>query len=148
MSRVQAVINIRLEAGAVAPLYASDQAAGADLVPVLSGPITIPAGERMFFNTGVCLELPVGLEAQVRGRSSMGKRGIITLPHPQGTIDADYRGPIGVILLNTSHDDFVVEPGHRIAQMVIAPYVHAAFSVKEHLSETKRGGGGFGSTGA
>lgn len=129
------------------PRYQSDMAAGMDIRCHLSEPIVLQPLERRLLPTGLYIELPVGYEAQIRPRSGLAwKRGLTVLNTP-GTIDADYRGEIGVILINLSNEPQVIEPGERICQMVIARYEQADIEVVETLSETERGAGGFGHSG-
>lgn len=129
------------------PKYETEASAGMDLRANLTEPITLKPLERVLVKTGLFMELPIGYEAQVRPRSGLAlKKGITVLNSP-GTIDADYRGEIGVILINLSSEDFVIENGERIAQLVIAKYEQAEFIEVNQLSETARGAGGFGSTG-
>ena len=129
------------------PHYATIASAGVDLRANIEEPITLKPLERTLVKTGLFIELPVGYEAQVRPRSGLAfKKGITVLNTP-GTIDADYRGEIGVILVNLSNEDFVVENGERVAQMVIAKHERAEWIEVEDLSVTERGAGGFGSTG-
>ena len=129
------------------PKYETDLSAGVDLRANLDEPITLKPMDRALIRTGLYIALPKGYEAQVRPRSGLAlKKGITVLNSP-GTIDADYRGEVGVILVNLSREDFVVEDGERIAQMVIAQHVQAVFAETEELNETERGAGGFGSTG-
>ncbi|MEM8927363.1 MAG: dUTP diphosphatase [Bacteroidota bacterium] len=129
------------------PHYETGASAGMDLRANISEAITLKPLERAIVKTGLFMELPSGYEAQVRPRSGLAaKRGITVLNAP-GTIDADYRGEIGVILVNLSNDDFTVEDGERIAQMVIAKHERAEWVEVDELSETSRGEGGFGSTG-
>ncbi len=129
------------------PKYETEASAGMDLRANLTEPITLKPLERVLVKTGLFMELPIGYEAQVRPRSGLAlKKGITVLNSP-GTIDADYRGEIGVILINLSAEDFVIENGERIAQLVIAKYEQAEFIEVNQLSETARGAGGFGSTG-
>lgn len=129
------------------PRYQSDMAAGMDIRCHLSEPIVLQPLERRLLPTGLYIELPVGYEAQIRPRSGLAlKRGLTVLNTP-GTIDADYRGEIGVILINLSSAPQVIEPGERICQMVIARYEQADIEVVETLSETERGAGGFGHSG-
>lgn len=130
-----------------APHYASALAAGADLQALLDDSLVVPAGGRATVPTGVRIALPAGYEAQVRPRSGLARKHGITLLNAPGTIDADYRGEIHVILLNTSDADYTVNDGDRIAQMIIAPVVQAQFALAENLDRTDRGEGGFGSTG-
>ena len=129
------------------PQYATSQSAGLDLRANLTESITLKPLERRLIPTGLHLALPEGYEAQVRPRSGLAfKKGVTVLNAP-GTIDADYRGDIGVILINMSNEDFVVENGERVAQLVIAKYDQAKWIQVTELSETNRGEGGFGSTG-
>ena len=129
------------------PSYATPGSAGMDLRANLTEPVTLKAGERKLIPTGLFIALPQGYEAQIRPRSGLAlKKGIGLLNSP-GTIDSDYRGEIGVILINLSQEDFVVEDGERIAQMVIARYEQAEWNVVDTLDETERGAGGFGHTG-
>nr|WP_293303624.1 dUTP diphosphatase [Allomuricauda sp.] len=129
------------------PHYETLASAGMDLRANLENPITLKPLERAIVPTGIFMELPVGYEAQVRPRSGLAaKKGISVLNAP-GTIDADYRGEVGVILVNLSSEAFVVENGERIAQMVLAKHERAEWEEVDSLSETDRGAGGFGSTG-
>jgi dUTP pyrophosphatase len=131
------------------PDYASARAAGADLRANLAdrGRLELAPGARALVPTGLRLAIPVGYEVQVRPRSGLALKHGITLPNSPGTIDSDYRGPLGVILQNTGEAAYTVTHGDRIAQMVVAPVVQAGFAVGS-LDETDRGEGGFGSTGA
>ncbi|MBJ10770.1 MAG: dUTP diphosphatase [Flavobacteriales bacterium] len=129
------------------PNYATTQSAGMDLRANLDEPIILKPLDRTLVKTGIFMELPAGYEAQVRPRSGLAfKKGITVLNTP-GTIDADYRGEVGVILVNLSNEDFVVEDGERVAQMVIAKHEQPSWEKVEELIETERGSGGFGSTG-
>ena len=129
------------------PEYQTAGAAGMDLRAALSEPVTIPPGERRFVTTGLAVEIPPGYEGQVRPRSGLALRhGIGIVPAP-GTIDSDYRGEIGIVLVNFGDEPFVVEPLARIAQLVIAPFARAELAVVETLDATERGAGGYGSTG-
>ena len=129
------------------PQYATEQSAGMDLRANLSEPIVLNPLQRCLVPTGLFMALPKGFEAQVRPRSGLAlKKGIGVLNAP-GTIDADYRGEVCVILVNLSSEDFIVEDGERIAQMVIARYEKAEWRMVETLDETERGAGGFGHTG-
>ena len=129
------------------PHYATTQSAGMDLRANLDEPIILKPLDRTLVKTGIFMELPAGYEAQVRPRSGLAfKKGITVLNTP-GTIDADYRGEVGVILVNLSNEDFVVEDGERVAQMVIAKHEQPSWEEVEELIETERGAGGFGSTG-
>lgn len=127
------------------PEYATPASAGVDLRA--SEARVIPPGSRALVPTGLRIALPEGYEAQVRPRSGLALKHGVTLPNSPGTIDADYRGEIGVILMNLGQEPFVVEPGDRIAQMVVAPVARVAWSEAEALDATERGEGGFGSTG-
>ena len=129
------------------PAYATSLSAGADLLAAIDRPVTIAPGARALIATGIALAVPPGYEAQVRPRSGLALKHGVTVLNTPGTIDADYRGEIGVILINHGSDDFVVERGMRIAQLVIAEVVTAAWTVVEELPESGRGEGGFGSTG-
>lgn len=129
------------------PHYETEASAGMDLRANLAENITLKPLERAIIKTGLYIELPLGYEAQVRPRSGLAaKRGISVLNAP-GTIDADYRGEIGVILVNLSKEDFTIENGERVAQLVIAKHERAEWMEVDLLSETERGSGGFGSTG-
>ena len=129
------------------PAYATEQSAGMDLRANLESPVTLNPGERKLIPTGLHIQLPAGYEAQVRPRSGLAlKKGITVLNSP-GTIDADYRGDVGVILYNASDSPFVVENGERIAQMVVTRYEQVEFDLVETLDESSRGEGGFGHTG-
>lgn len=129
------------------PQYATQQSAGMDLRANLEEPVTLRPMERRLIPTGLHIALPAGYEAQVRPRSGLAlKKGITVLNSP-GTIDADYRGEVGVLLINLSQDDFVVNDGERIAQMVIARHEQGEFVPVEVLDETERGEGGYGHTG-
>jgi dUTP pyrophosphatase len=132
------------------PAYQSEQAAGLDLhaaVPA-DAPLIIAPGDRALIPTGIALALPPGTEGQVRPRSGLAARHGVTVLNAPGTVDADYRGEIQVILVNHGSDPFTVERGMRIAQLVIAPTVHAMISAVTRLDETTRGAAGFGSTGS
>lgn len=129
------------------PNYETLASAGMDLRANLDESITLKRLDRAIIKTGLFIALPIGYEAQVRPRSGLAaKKGISVLNAP-GTIDADYRGEIGVILVNLSNEDFIINDGERIAQLVIAQYTQAKWEQVEILDETKRGSGGFGSTG-
>ena len=129
------------------PFYATEKSAGMDLKANISEPIVLRPLERAMIPTGIFIALPDGTEAQIRPRSGLAaKHGISVLNSP-GTIDADYRGEIKVILVNLSNDEFSINPGERIAQMVVARYEKVEWDEVELLDETERGAGGFGSTG-
>ncbi len=140
---------IRLAHGADLPLpeYQSAQASGFDLVAAVAADVTIKPGQRETIPTGIAIALPLGTEAQVRPRSGLAARHGVTVLNTPGTIDADYRGEIQVILINLGHEPFVVRRGMRIAQLVIAPVLRARISESRELGKTPRGSGGFGSTG-
>lgn len=129
------------------PNYETIASAGMDLRAKLAEPITLKSLERTIVKTGLFIELPIGYEAQVRPRSGLAAKKGITVLNSPGTVDADYRGEIGVILVNLSKDDFIIENGERIAQLIIAKHERAEWIEVEELSETSRGEGGFGSTG-
>ncbi|MEY8781448.1 dUTP diphosphatase [Allomuricauda sp. XS_ASV26] len=140
-------IKIINTSGHKLPHYETLASAGMDLRADIDSPITLKPLERAIVPTGLFMELPVGYEAQVRPRSGLAAKKGITVLNAPGTIDADYRGNVGVILVNLSNEDFIVENGERIAQMVIAKHERAEWEEVEALSETDRGEGGFGSTG-
>ncbi len=129
------------------PHYETLASAGMDLRANITEPIILKSLERAIVPTGIFIELPVGYEAQVRPRSGLAAKKGITVLNAPGTVDADYRGEVGVILVNLSADDFTIENGERIAQMVIAKHERAEWTEVDSLSETDRGAGGFGSTG-
>lgn len=129
------------------PAYATALSAGMDLRANLETPITLRPLERCLVPTGLFMALPQGYEAQVRPRSGLALKKGITVLNTPGTIDADYRGEIGVILVNLSQEDFVINDGERIAQMVVARHETVTWEVVEDLDETERGAGGFGHTG-
>ena len=129
------------------PSYATSQSAGLDLRANLEDDIQIKPGERHLITTGIFISLPEGYEAQIRPRSGLALKNGITVLNSPGTIDADYRGEIGVILVNLSSQDFTINDGDRIAQMVIAKHETAIWEEVENLDETERGEGGFGSSG-
>lgn len=129
------------------PHYETVASAGMDLRANLKAPITLKPLERTIVKTGLFIELPIGYEAQVRPRSGLAAKKGITVLNAPGTVDADYRGEVGVILVNLSNEDFTIENGERVAQMVIAKHERAEWQVVEKLSTTDRGAGGFGSTG-
>lgn len=131
------------------PAYETAGAAGADLRANLPDrtSLTLAPGARALVPTGLRLEIPQGYEVQVRPRSGLALKHGITLPNSPGTIDSDYRGPLGVIVMNAGEADFTIAHGDRIAQMVLAPVLQAQFTLVDTLSESERGSGGFGSTG-
>lgn len=129
------------------PKYQTELSAGMDLYANIDEPITLKSLERTLVKTGLSISLPKGYEAQIRPRSGLAFKNGITVLNTPGTIDADYRGEIGVILVNLSSQDFTINDGDRIAQMVIAKHETAIWEEVENLDETKRGEGGFGSSG-
>ena len=129
------------------PHYETIASAGLDLRANLSEPRILKPLERTIVGTGLYIELPIGYEAQVRPRSGLAAKKGVTVLNAPGTVDADYRGEIGVILVNISHENFIIQNGERIAQLVIAKHERAEWVAVEELSETSRGEGGFGSTG-
>ena len=129
------------------PEYETIASAGMDLRANLETAVTLKPLERTIIKTGLFIELPIGIEAQVRSRSGLAAKKGITVLNAPGTVDADYRGEIGVILVNLSNEDFKIENGERVAQLVIAKHERAAWQKVDVLGETERGTGGFGSTG-
>ena len=129
------------------PEYETIASAGMDLRANLETAVTLKPLERTIIKTGLFIELPIGIEAQVRPRSGLAAKKGITVLNAPGTVDADYRGEIGVILVNLSNEDFKIENGERVAQLVIAKHERAAWQQVEVLGETERSAGGFGSTG-
>ena len=129
------------------PQYATSQSAGMDLRANLDEPITLKPMERRLIPTGLYIALPAGYEAQVRPRSGLALKKGITVLNAPGTVDADYRGEVGVLLINLSQENFVINDGERIAQMVIARHEQGEFLTVEVLDETERGAGGYGHTG-
>ncbi|MDB4590164.1 dUTP diphosphatase [Flavobacteriaceae bacterium] len=129
------------------PEYETIASAGMDLRANLETAVTLKPLERTIIKTGLFIELPIGMEAQVRPRSGLAAKKGITVLNSPGTVDADYRGEIGVILVNLSNEDFKIENGERVAQLVIAKHERAAWQQVEVLGETERSAGGFGSTG-
>lgn len=129
------------------PAYQTKSSAGADLCAHLSEPITIAPQERVLIPTGLFIELPEHHEAQIRPRSGLALKHGITVLNSPGTIDADYRGEIKVLLINLGEEHFTIQGGDRIAQMIIAPCIQAVFEPETNLSETERGTGGYGHTG-
>lgn len=129
------------------PSYATEQSAGMDLSAALEEALELGAGDRALIPTGLAIALPAGYEAQIRPRSGLAAKHGVTVLNTPGTIDADYRGEIKVILINHGKEPFTIERGMRIAQMVIARHEFVSFNIVENLEETERGAGGFGSTG-
>ncbi|MDX1542845.1 MAG: dUTP diphosphatase [Christiangramia sp.] len=129
------------------PNYETEASAGMDLRANIDEPVVLKPLERAIIKTGLFIELPIGYEAQVRPRSGLAAKKGITVLNSPGTVDADYRGEIGVILVNLSNDEFTVEDGERVAQLVIAKHEQIQWEETEVLEESARGAGGFGSTG-
>ncbi|TLU82853.1 MAG: dUTP diphosphatase [Chlorobium sp.] len=138
---------VRLNKQAVLPAYATAHAAGMDISACLDAPVTIQSLTTALIPTGFAIELPEGFEAQLRPRSGLALRSMISLPNTPATIDADYRGEVKVILINYGKEPFTVSHGDRIAQMVVAKVEHVCFEEVAELGETQRGEGGFGHTG-
>ncbi|EID76459.1 dUTP diphosphatase [Imtechella halotolerans] len=141
------IIKIINQSEHILPTYETIASAGMDIRANIPEPITLQPLERAIVKTGLFIELPIGYEAQVRPRSGLAAKYGITVLNAPGTVDADYRGEIGVILVNLSNQSFTVENGERIAQLVIAKHERAQWEEVQELSETTRGTGGFGSTG-
>lgn len=137
----------KLHKDAILPEYRTAGAAGADFHACLDEPVTLQPMERRMIPTGVAMEIPEGYEVQIRARSGMSIKHGITMINGVGTIDSDYRGEFGVLLINLSQEPFTIEPGMRIAQMVVAKYERVEWQEVDELDETERGGGGYGSTG-
>lgn len=135
----------RLNDSAIMPKFAHDGDAGADLYAI--DEYCIPSGKTVMVKTGICIEIPVGYEAQIRPRSGLAAKNGITVLNTPGTIDCQYRGEICVLMYNTSEKEFLIEPGMRIAQMVINKLPAVVFTEVDDLGETERGSGGFGSSG-
>lgn len=129
------------------PAYESQYASGMDLRAAVTEPITLKPGERKAIPTGICVAIPPGYEGQVRPRSGLAIQYGITMINAPGTIDADYRGEIRILIINHGDSDFVIHRGDRIAQFVITPVVKVSWKLVEHLETTDRGAGGFGHTG-
>ncbi|MDO4735837.1 MAG: dUTP diphosphatase [Bacteroidia bacterium] len=140
-------VKVVSKSGFELPFYATELSAGMDLKASINEPIELDSLERAMVPTGLYIELPAGYEAQIRPRSGLAAKHGISVCNSPGTIDADYRGEIKVILVNLSKEKFTITPGERIAQMVIAKYEKIEWEQVEKLSETERGAGGFGSTG-
>lgn len=131
------------------PKYETALAAGADLRAAVPAdkPLTLSPGHRALVPTGMCMAIPAGYEVQIRPRSGLAYKHGVTCLNTPGTIDADYRGEVKVLLINHGHEDFIIRRGERIAQMIVAPITQPAFEAVSDLDETDRGAGGFGSTG-
>jgi dUTP pyrophosphatase len=139
-------IKVKSESG-ILPEYETPGSAGVDLRAHIKEPVTLQPGERALIATGLKMEIPAGCEGQIRARSGLAVRHGIALVNGVGTIDSDYRGEIKIALINLGEEDFVIENGDRIAQMVFSTYERAAFEISDELSETERSIGGFGHTG-
>lgn len=138
---------MRLRATAILPEYMTELAAGMDVHAAVEAPLPLPPGARCLVPTGIALHIPAGFEGQVRPRSGLALKKGLTLLNSPGTIDADYRGEIGVIVINHGDEEVTIAPGDRIAQLVIAPVRRATLTLVESLDETARSAGGFGHTG-
>ena len=138
----------KLRTDAIVPRYMSAEAAGLDLCAAIDAVLTLAPGDRAAIDTGLAFALPPGFEGQLRPRSGLARKHGITLVNSPGTLDSDYRGPLVVLVINHGKEPVRIEPGDRIAQLVIAPVVQAQLEVVEELAATARGDGGFGSTGA
>lgn len=138
---------VKLNENAILPKYQTKYSAGMDLHACIDGPIVLNPFERVLIPTGLSIELPIGYESQIRARSGLALKNGITMANGVGTIESDYRGEYGVLLFNISKEPFVIEPGMRIAQLIISKYEHVVWQEVDNLSETERGGGGWGSTG-
>jgi dUTP pyrophosphatase len=146
-SHEQIAINTIAEEGVEIPHYASSGASGADVKAFITEDLILPAGESCLVPTGLRFAIPHGYEIQVRPRSGLALKHQLSVLNTPGTIDADYRGELKIILINFGKNDFIVTPGMRIAQLVVAPVVQAAFVETKELADTIRGHGGFGHTG-
>ena len=139
-------ITVVCQTGAL-PEYQTAGSAGADVRAQLAEAVVLSPGQRRLIPTGLRLQIPPGYEAQLRPRSGLALRHGVTMVNAPGTIDSDYRGEVGILLVNLGADDFTVQPGDRVAQLVFAPVTRAQFIVRPQLDESARGQGGFGSTG-
>lgn len=144
---MEEIVFITMQAGAKAPEYATPLSAGADLCACIERDIVITSGSFAKIPTGLAIALPPGYEAQVRPRSGLAAKYGVTVLNSPGTIDADYRGEVQVLLVNHGKEDFTVHHGDRIAQLVVARYAQVTFTSTTSLDDTERGQGGFGSTG-
>jgi len=141
------VVQLPHGADLALPQYATAQSAGMDLLAALDAPMILAPQARAIIPTGLSIALPEGYEAQVRPRSGLAAKHGVTVANAPGTIDADYRGEVGVILINLGSEPFEIERGMRIAQMIVSPVIQASWTVVDDLDATERGVGGFGSTG-
>lgn len=145
MERIK--VKIINRSGFELPAYETPSAAGMDIHAAISEPVTLKPLQRALIPTGIRIQLPQGHECQIRPRSGLALRSGISIVNTPGTVDADYRGEIGVIVINLSDTPFVINPGERIAQMVITDYTHVEWEPVDRLDETRRGEGAFGHTG-
>ena len=145
---MQSIEIIKLHNDAQLPVYQTTGSAGMDLSARLDAPVILQPMARTVIPTGIAIALPLGYEAQIRARSGLSSKYGITLVNGIGTIDSDYRGEVGALVVNLGQEAFTIEPGMRIAQMVIARYEQVDWRVVSELSETRRGAGGYGSTGS
>lgn len=134
--------------GLALPAYATPDSAGLDLQAAISEPVTLQPGERRLVPTGLAIAVPPGFEAQIRPRSGLALKHGVTVLNAPGTVDADYRGEVGVVLINHGDQPFTIHRGERIAQMIVAAYARVAWNEMAELPQTQRGAGGFGSTGS
>ena len=141
------LVSVQNQSNFDLPTYATKASSGVDLKATVDTPVTLEPMERRIIHTGLKIALPEGYEAQIRSRSGLAAKYGITVLNSPGTIDADYRGEIGVILVNLSNTSFTIQPGDRIAQLVVAKFEQIDWLPMNELSDTKRGEGGFGSTG-
>ena len=141
------IVSVQNQSNFDLPTYATKASSGVDLKAVVDSPVTLEPLERRIIHTGLKIALPEGYEAQIRPRSGLAAKFGITVLNSPGTIDADYRGEIGVILVNLSNTSFTIQPGDRIAQLVVAKFEQIDWLPMDELSDTNRGEGGFGSTG-
>lgn len=144
---MEVTVKIVNSSGHPLPVYETSGAAGMDLRAVLDAPIVLEPMQRTLVPTGIFIELPIGFEAQIRPRSGLAFKHGITVLNSPGTIDADYRGEVKVLLVNLSSQPFTINHGERVAQMVVASHAQVSWSVTDELGDSKRGAGGFGSTG-
>jgi len=144
---MEVMVKIVNSSGHPLPAYETSGAAGMDLRAVLDAPIVLEPMQRTLVPTGIFIELPIGFEAQIRPRSGLAFKHGITVLNTPGTIDADYRGEVKVLLVNLSSQPFAINHGERVAQMVVASHAQVSWSVTDELGDSKRGAGGFGSTG-
>lgn len=140
-------ISVLLEDGAKLPSYGTEEAAGADVSAFIQSPISLQPGRSVLIPTGIKMEIPKGYEIQVRPRSGLALKHGVTVLNTPGTIDSDYRGEIRVILINHGTETFIIEPGMRIAQLIVAPILKGEFILAQNIALSTRGEGGFGHTG-